>query len=104
MNVHVLFFGPARTFAGTDHSDLTLTEGANVSTLRHELAERFDRLGPALPTIRFAVNQSFAGDDEALRDGDEVAVGDNGSGHERRERRGLVTVEEGGVAEDCAVG
>lgn len=74
MNLHVLFLGPARDFAGTDRAPLSLGDGATVAEARAALKAAYPNLGPALPTIRFAVNQSFAADGAALADGDELAL------------------------------
>jgi len=74
MNVQVLFLGPSRTFTGTDRVELVVAEGSDVAALRQTLADRFNRLGPALPTVRFAVNRSFVEDDAVLEPGDEVAL------------------------------
>lgn len=74
MNIQILFLGPARDFAGVDSLEIELPEASTLANLRHELAERFDQLKKALPTIRFAINQSFANDEAVLKDGDEVAL------------------------------
>ncbi len=74
MNVQVIFLGPSRTFAGTGSAEVAVADGANVATLRQALSNRFDSLAPALPTIRFAVNNSFVEDDAVLNPGDEVAL------------------------------
>jgi len=74
MLVEVLFWGPCRTLAATDRAALDVPDGADVATLRRTLAERFEPLEPALPTVRIAVNQSFVADDTVLESGDEVAL------------------------------
>ncbi len=74
MNVQVIFLGPSRSFAGTGSAEVAVADGANVGALRQALSDRFDSLAPALPTIRFAVNNSFVEDDAVLNPGDEVAL------------------------------
>ena len=46
----------------------------NPGLVRRVLAKRYEGLGPALDSIRFAVNQAFARDDTVLQPGDEVAL------------------------------
>ncbi len=74
MNVQVLFLGPARDFAHADSASLTLGEGATVAQARDVLAEGYPGLRAAMPTIRFAVNETFVEDAAALTEGDELAL------------------------------
>ncbi len=74
MNIKLLFLGPARDFAHTDMATLTLDPGATVAQVREAVAEGYPGLTPALPTIRFALNETFVGEDAALAEGDEVAL------------------------------
>ena len=61
-------------FTGTETAEVELAAGADVAALRHTLLRQFEALGPALPTMRVAVNQSFATDKTVLSAGDEVAL------------------------------
>lgn len=74
ITVKVLMLGPARDFAGVELCEITLSRPATIAKVKHALAERFERLAPALPTVRFAVNDEFATDTTELCEGDEVAV------------------------------
>ena len=74
MNVRVLFLGPSRDFARTDETSLSLDDGATVGQARRALASIYPGLGPALPTIRFAVNQAFVVDTVVLAEDDELAL------------------------------
>jgi len=74
MKIQVLFLGPSRTFAGTECANLEVADGADVAALRRVLADRFESLRPALPSVRFAVNQTFVAEDTVLCGGDEVAL------------------------------
>jgi len=74
MQIRVLFLGPSRDFAGTDAMDVKLSPNARVADLRRALTKTLPRLAGALPTCRFAVDESFVRDDAALRNGCEVAV------------------------------
>lgn len=72
INVH--FLGPAKDLAAAETVMLEVAEGSTVADLRSVLSERYSRLGRALPTIRFAVNEEFAVDDTVLHAGDAVAL------------------------------
>lgn len=74
VQVRVLFLGPSRDFAGTDTMELYLGPNARVADLRRALAQSLPQLAGALPTCRFAVDESFVRDDAVLRHGCEVAV------------------------------
>ena len=73
MTVQTLFFAAYRDLVGTSTLDVQLAEGATVADLVRELRGRgapFDGL-PAAPAV--AVNRAYAGLDDALGAGDEVA-------------------------------
>jgi molybdopterin converting factor subunit 1 len=72
--INILFLGPARDWAKGDNAALEVAEGATVADLRRVLAERYEGLGPALNSIRFAVNETFVCDESVLQAGDEVAL------------------------------
>lgn len=74
ITVNVLLLGPARDFAGVASCDVSLAQPATIADVRKALADRFSGLAPALPTIRFAINDEYARDASALCDGDEVAA------------------------------
>jgi molybdopterin converting factor subunit 1 len=74
MRLEVLLFGPARDLAGGERIDLDLPEDATVAMAAEALAERCPPLAPALSSVRFAVNRTFAEADRQLRPGDELAV------------------------------
>ena len=74
MRVRVLFFATAREAAATDAAELDLPEGATVGDAGNVLGERYPDLNIRLPHYRFAVNREFAGLDQTLQDGAELAV------------------------------
>ncbi|RME40350.1 MAG: hypothetical protein D6788_03450 [Planctomycetota bacterium] len=74
IRVKVLLFGPAAEAAGGAESFVTVREGSAVGAVRKALVDRTPALGAVLETSRLAVNAAFASEEEALRDGDEVAV------------------------------
>lgn len=74
MRIRVLYFAAARERAGLDREAVELAAGATLAELARELSDRHPRLGALLPRLRFAVNEEFAPDSAALKDGDEVAL------------------------------
>jgi molybdopterin converting factor small subunit len=75
MQVAVKLFGPAAQRVGSREVRITLDgERPTCQDLRAALAHAQPSLGDMLPVSRFAVNQEFAGDDEPVRSGDEVAL------------------------------
>ncbi len=74
MTIEVLFFGPAKGLAGTDSARLEASVGTAVGGLRAILADRFTGLAAGLPSMRLAVNESFAADGLILKPGDRVAI------------------------------
>jgi molybdopterin converting factor subunit 1 len=74
MQVRVLYFSLLRDRAGERQEDVPLPENAKVQDLKATLGEIHPNLVEALQTAMFAINKEFAFPDEALQDGDEVAV------------------------------
>jgi len=74
ISVHVMLLGPSRDFAGVGSCDMTLSQPSTIADVRIALGNQFPGLAPALPTVRFAVNDGFVMETTELRDGDEVAV------------------------------
>jgi molybdopterin converting factor subunit 1 len=74
MQVRVLFFGSLRDFIGTDAEVVQLPEGAEISDLLQQFANRSARLKIILPAVAVSVNQEYARRDAILRDNDEVAL------------------------------
>jgi len=74
MKVSVLFFATLKDRAGCDRLPLELAEVATVAALKSRLAADLPALAPALPTALVSVNHEFAFAEDALHDGDEVAL------------------------------
>jgi molybdopterin converting factor subunit 1 len=74
MNVRVRLFARARDLAGAGAVVVELPDGATVADLRRRLGEAHPRLAPLLSRSAFAVDDAFAGDDQALHAGSEVAL------------------------------
>ena len=73
LKVHTLFFAAYRDLLGTERIEVALREGSTVADLVAWLRRQgtpFDAL-PRSPAV--AVNRTYAGQDAALADGDEVA-------------------------------
>ncbi|HXX30608.1 MAG TPA: molybdenum cofactor biosynthesis protein MoaE [Myxococcaceae bacterium] len=75
MALTVLYFAAARERAGLAEERLAgLAAPATVRALLAELSARHPSLVPLLPHLRVAVNQTFAGLDEPVPEGAEVAL------------------------------
>ena len=71
----VKLFGPQALEAGAREVDLHLAEGGvTVTELRRLLAESQPAIAATLPGSRIAINHEFAGENDVVRPGDEVAV------------------------------
>ena len=74
MNLKVLFFATLKDRAGTNELALTLGDTATVADLKARLAADIPALSVALPTALVSRNHEYAFADDALADGDEVAL------------------------------
>jgi len=74
MEVHVLFFGMLKDFAGRASEHLSLPENATVEDLLRHYREGDSRLKQALSSIAISVNQEYASPTTKLANGDEVAL------------------------------
>lgn len=73
MRVKVLYFATVRARAGVREEMLEVPEAATVRQVREVVARRRPELKTALESAVTAVNREFAGPEERLREGDEVA-------------------------------
>ena len=73
MNVRVVLFAKPRELVGRPNVDLALPAGATAADAWSQLSTRYD-LGPLPRSFRCAVNSEYAGWDDPLKDGDELAV------------------------------
>lgn len=71
LKVTVLYFAHSRSARGQASEVLELPDGTTIAALRERIAEV---LGPRVPTFHLARNEEYAAPQDALRDGDEVAV------------------------------
>jgi len=93
MNVRVVLFAKPRELVGQPNVELALPTGATAADAWSQLSNRYD-LGPLPRSFRCAVNSEYAGWDDPLKEGDELAVIPPVSGGAIGERRGLVALSE----------
>jgi molybdopterin converting factor subunit 1 len=75
MTLTLLYFAAVRELVGKDEERVTLPEGvATIAELAVFLAKHHPSLDGRLGAVRFARNEAFATNDEALADGDVVAL------------------------------
>jgi len=70
MRVRVLYFGVLKEIFGRESEWMEMAEPARVRDVLNRCEER----GAGLSSIAVAVNQEYAKAEDALRDGDEVAL------------------------------
>jgi molybdopterin converting factor small subunit len=72
--VEVLCFAAARDAVGAARLPLELQAGATVGTAVDLLVERRPALGPLVVSLRFAVAAEFVAREQALQEGDTLAL------------------------------
>lgn len=93
MNVRVVLFAKPRELVGKPNIDLALPAGATAADAWDQLSSRYD-LGALPRSFRCAVNSEYAGWEDALKDGDELAVIPPVSGGAVGAGRGLIALRE----------
>lgn len=71
--ITVLYFAAVRDLVGESEEQLTL-EVRSVRELAEHLVDRYPALAGRLGAVRFAKNEAFATMEDALADGDVVAL------------------------------
>lgn len=74
IRVRVRLFAIQREQVGARSVELELEPGSTIEDAWAALVARFPVLAPGRPSLRFARNGAYAGPDEILGDGDELAV------------------------------
>jgi len=74
MRVTVLLFARCRDIVGTGETSLELAEGATAIEAFEALAAKYPRLAGMRSSLRLAVNEEYADNSQALKDGDTVAL------------------------------
>jgi molybdopterin converting factor small subunit len=73
MQIRILLFGGEAAALGRDSVVLDI-EPPTCTGLRQALERDFPAVRPHLSAARFAINSQFAGPDQPIRPGDEVAL------------------------------
>jgi len=73
MQIKVLFFGMLKEVVGQSEECVIVEEGSNIDRLFEIYAVRFPQLARHSSSILFSRNREFAGRNECLHEGDEVA-------------------------------
>jgi len=74
MKVHVRLFALAKQRAGRSEVVVELPEPATVADLKRSLVEALPDLAPLASSLLIAVDSEYAGDDQVVGPGSEVAV------------------------------
>lgn len=74
IRIGVLAFARVRELLGADRLTLDLPRGARVRDVWTSILEQVPELAPLQPSTRVARNGRVAGSDEAIEDGDELAL------------------------------
>ena len=74
MEVEIRYFAAAREATGVAAERLPLPAGSTVAAARDALLARHPALAGPLPTLRFALDEAFAGPETALHDGAVLAL------------------------------
>ncbi|MFO0748602.1 MAG: molybdenum cofactor biosynthesis protein MoaE [Myxococcota bacterium] len=72
--LNVLYFARVRELVGTSHETLVVPDGARVGAAIQALVTRHPALRPLLASVRVALDGSFVGDDDPVRDGAELVL------------------------------
>jgi len=73
MKIQILLFGIARDIVGQSKLELDYEEQIDVKSFKQILQEKYPKMSD-LSYFKVAINQEFAGDNEVLHEGDEVAL------------------------------
>lgn len=74
IRVSVKLFGPQAILVGSDRVELAMPGEATCEDLMRALADAAPALAKTLPTSRIAINHAYAENQDAVREGDEVAL------------------------------
>ncbi len=74
MEFEVRLFATLKDLAGQDHIQVSVDQPATVQDLVLAIGRAYPALAEALPSALIAINMAFAGPENALQAGDEVAI------------------------------
>ncbi len=100
MRVRVLLFGLLKEFLPLPDDSVELPEQATVEQLLHQLIEKTPQVRKFAGSLAVAVNREYAVSNQALHDGDEVALLPPVSGG-RPEHESLVRLQRGTIDADA---
>ena len=72
MKILVLFFGATANTVGERSIEMSLPDGATSNTVFEQIKDKFPKLNSL--KLHYSLNETYATDDEILRDGDEIAI------------------------------
>jgi molybdopterin converting factor small subunit len=73
VKVSVRLFAVARQLAGRETIELDVPPGCTIGQLRAHLAGEVSDLAGILPHVLFAVGSEYAGDEQPIREGSQIA-------------------------------
>ncbi len=73
MNVRLLYFAVLREITGKSEAEVSVREGTSAAEVWESLREKHAQLADYRKPPMIAVNETYAGPDTILRDGDELA-------------------------------
>jgi molybdopterin synthase catalytic subunit len=74
MDVEIRLFATLKDLTGRERITISIDGPASVRMLLSAVEDAYPMLTQALPTVLVAVNKAYAGPDERVQDGDEVAL------------------------------
>ena len=74
MKVRVLFFAGFRDLTGNKEDEIELKNTATLEDLRREVLAKYPILKDRINRLLVALNESYAGPNTRLKDGDKVAL------------------------------
>jgi molybdopterin converting factor small subunit len=72
MKINILFFGATADAVGNREIQVEMSTGSNINDASLPIAEKYPSLRHH--KLLFAVNQEYCSSDQALHDGDELAI------------------------------
>ncbi len=74
MNIKVKLFAAARQAANQETLSIEIAEGATVQQLKAELGQQFPGLKTMLDHLLVAIDTEYAGEDQVLQAGQDIAL------------------------------
>jgi molybdopterin converting factor subunit 1 len=74
MKIKILFFATLRDYADARMIEIELPPDTTVATLKELLVLRYPKMAPAQNSIMAAINREYAGDEQIIPLGAEIAL------------------------------